>query len=209
MTQTVVGIFTNTHRAEEALAEIEDAGFIVKDMPITGKKGGSKQEKREQANGFIIGEGMVKGALSGLILGGVIGFFVARGIVAIPGITNLFFATALVEAMGITGALIPVISGLLTGTIAGGFLGALISVCIPSQEEDSEQSSLENSIVLAVVAADGQVNDLRQILTDHNAIRVDSVPVNYAEHPGFGNNGMHYAHFHGDDLKKHQKFIDH
>src|SRR5262249_39837932 len=72
------------------------------------------------------------GVVGGGLLGGVVGWLVGIGALAIPGIGPVVAGGALATAFGIAGG--TAVAGAGIGAAAGGILGALIGMGIPEEE---------------------------------------------------------------------------
>ena len=75
MEKTVVGIFTDTHHAEEALEELQNAGIANSDISYAYAT--ENKVVIEEGDGTKAGEGAVEGVGTGAILGGLAGLGVS------------------------------------------------------------------------------------------------------------------------------------
>lgn len=196
MAKTILGIFQNQANAEEALTELEDAGYNVKDISIIMKDRGQAEALRS-STGANIGEGVAEGVTTGAVIGGLAGLLIGVGAIAIPGVGALLIGGPLSAALGLTGAAATTVSGAATGAIAGGLLGALVNLGLPEENAREYETRIrEGGILLAVPVSNTQVGEVRGVFTEHNATKIDSVTEQENEEHGHA----HHQHFHGGDM---------
>lgn len=173
MAQTVLGIFSDTQDAENALSELEENGFNPKDISIVMR---DQREARKvgENTGAKVTAGAVSGATTGGILGALVGFVVATGI--LPGIGAIFIGGPLAAALGLTGAAATTVSGAATGVVAGGLLGALMSLGLSKNDAEAYQESImQGGILVAVPAMTNEATQVRGILEDNGADKIRSI----------------------------------
>jgi len=136
---TVVGIFTDLSKAEQAAQALRDAGFrrdrinlIVRDR---GKSGGQTTTNGEETHAE---EGAATGAITGGVAGSILG--IALGSVLLPGLGTVL-ATSV--AAGLLGGA--------TGAAAGGLIGGLIGLGIPEKEAHGYAREVEEGRILLTV----------------------------------------------------------
>jgi hypothetical protein len=98
MAKTVVGVFDRFLLAEDAIQELERAGFPRNDISIVisivaGNQGGDRASKTADS-----GAGMVAGAGAGAAIGGVAGLILGLGALAIPGVGPILAAGPIAAA---------------------------------------------------------------------------------------------------------------
>src|SRR5438128_4822924 len=100
---TVVGVFTDRARAEEAVQELHNAGFTNDQIGFAAREGDAASRATAPGDSTEAGERAAKGLVSGGIIGAILGAL----------------ATGLIPGIG------PVVAGgLLAGIVGGGVLGA-------------------------------------------------------------------------------------
>jgi hypothetical protein len=139
--RTVVGLFRERSRAEDAIRDLEEAGFTNEQIGVVTRDGtdpagqptGSGRQRPEAAPdekevGRIVEEtasGMAEGASIGAITGGVIGGLVGLiGSLLVPGLGPVL----------VGGVLASTLMGLGLGAATGGLIGALVGMGIPEED---------------------------------------------------------------------------
>jgi hypothetical protein len=130
MERTIIGVFSNRDKAEEAITDLRALG--INDSDISYIYSSEGQTVTEDGGGTKAGSGAAAGATTGTILGAIAGLAVANGI--LPGLGSLFVAGPLAAALGLTGAAATTAAGAVTGLAAGGFLGALMGLGVKEEE---------------------------------------------------------------------------
>ncbi len=140
----VFGIYATRAQVEEAVDQLRSAGYRPTDISLLLPENlGTKDlahEKHTKAP-----EGVATGATSGAVLGGIFGWLVGIGALAIPGLGPFIAAGPIVAAL----------SGVGAGAAVGGIAGALIGLGIPEYEAKRYAGMVrEGSILLSVHADD-------------------------------------------------------
>jgi len=153
---TVVGIFTDVSKAEQAAQALRDAGFrrdrinvIVRD------RGQAKGTTSSNGSETYAEEGAATGAITGGIAGTILG--VALGTVLLPGLGTVL-ATSV--AAGLLGGA--------TGATAGGLIGGLIGLGIPEKEATGYAKEIEEGRVLLTVRS-SRPDEVRAVLRRYGA----------------------------------------
>ena len=173
MAKMIIGVFSETEEAENAISELEKKDYNPKDISIIMKErdGGKKLAKKSGAD---IGSKTISDATTGGIIGALAGMLVAAGVV--PGIGALFVGGPLVAALGLGGAAASTVSGAATGLLAGGVVGVLRGLGIAGKDAaDYEKSVKEGGILVAVPALYGAEGEVLDILDKHGADKIRSV----------------------------------
>src|SRR5690348_16572706 len=122
---TVVGVFHDAEDARDAIEALKDAGFAAGDIGLLAHDRERGRELAEETGTRShAGEGAATGLVAGGILGGVGGWLVGIGALAIPGIGPFIAAGALGTAL----------AGAAVGAGVGAVAGALIGLGIPEEE---------------------------------------------------------------------------
>ena len=171
---TVLGIFADRPFAENALTQLEEAGYNPKDMSIVMKDQATAQHIASNSGANVTG-GALSGAATGAVVGGLAGLLVGMGAIAIPGLGAFLIGGPIAVALGLSGAAATTISGATTGAIAGGILGALMGLGLPEQDARVyEQHINEGGILLAVPAVEEEIAEVKDVLHQCHATQIRS-----------------------------------
>src|SRR5437870_304083 len=116
----VIGVFEDLPRAEGAIRELQEAGFLDSQMGLVMRPEASRPLDTTKSAEPHAGQG----AAAGLVAGGLLGGLLAAGTVMLPGIGPVLAA----------GVLATTVVGATAGAAAGGLVGALIGMGIPEEE---------------------------------------------------------------------------
>lgn len=166
--EQVSGIFNsydNTNSLVEALyqAGIQDQDISVLMSDQTRQNFTNNNDALRSLDNNKVPEGVSAGAVSGGLLGALIGGLTLIGSVAIPG-------AGLLAAGPIVGAL----TGGAIGATSGGLIGALIGAGIPEEEAREYEQALENqgNIVVIAYVPEEKVNAIKSIFERYGAKQV-------------------------------------
>ncbi len=138
--ETVVGVFDDPGDAERALDALKAAGFRPEDVGVVARdtreigRGETSAPAEESGN-------PTGGLLAGGMIGGVAGWLIGIGALAIPGLGPIMAAGALATTLG----------GAALGAAAGGLIGALVAMGIPEEEARGYEASVRGGSVLLTV----------------------------------------------------------
>jgi hypothetical protein len=163
-TTTVVGIFETHTKAEEAIRELQNSGFDMRQLSIVGKD----YHTEEQVVGYYnAGDRMKYWGKMGAFWGGVWGWLVGAAFFAVPGIGPVLVA----------GPLVAWIVGALEGAVVVGGLsaigGGLYSLGIPKNSVLEMETAIKADQFLVVAhgtAAD--VDKAKAILSAQGASKL-------------------------------------
>ena len=154
---TIVGLFEDAARAQQAVEELRGAGFGDEDVGFAVRRGeGPAGETDRGERGTNAPEGATAGAVTGGVLGGVLG---AAAALLIPGLGPVIAGGILAATLG----------GAAAGAAAGGLLGALAGLGIPEEEAHFYQREFEAGRAIVTVHADGRHEEVAAILRRHGA----------------------------------------
>lgn len=177
MLKTVLGVFHDRVNAEDAISELEDAGYNPKDISIIMRDSKDAASFAE-ATGTDVATGAATGATTGAVVGGLTGLLIGVGAITVPGIGALLIGGPLAAALGLTGAATTTVSGAATGALAGGIIGALTGLGVSrSDAEIYEKHITEGAILLAVPATHVEEFQVRNILEQYGAIDINTVTI--------------------------------
>ena len=161
MAQMVVGLFEDSKKAGNAVAELKQEGF-TDDISVIAKDPEDMEVTSHQVKQDL-SDGTASGAVTGGVLGGLVGLLVGVGTVALPGLGTLIVAGPLAAAWGLTGAA--------AGAITGGIVGALVDAGIPEERAREYEEAIKRGQVVVAVTADREDEPaIRRILDKHNAV---------------------------------------
>lgn len=179
MAKMIIGVFSETEEAENAISELEKNEYNPKDISIIMKERDSGK-KLAKKSGADVTSKTVSDATTGGVIGALAGMLVAAGIV--PGIGALFVGGPLVAALGLGGAAASTLSGAATGVLAGGVIGVLRGLGIATKDAATYEKSIkEGGILIAVPAHHGSEGEVLDILDKHGADKIRSVDYGESE----------------------------
>jgi hypothetical protein len=151
MARPVVGVFSNSQSAEQAILDLKQAGFDTNQIGLLMRNRGEAKDVASDTGVRAAG-----GAITGGVLGGALGtILAATGAFVIPGIGPFVSAGVLATA----------IAGGAVGAIAGGLVG----LGIPREEADYYESRVRAGDTLVTVDSQGNEMEARQILLRNGA----------------------------------------
>ncbi len=173
--KTIFGIYTNRDNAENAISDLETAGYRTKDISLVMRDTDEAHDISD-TTGVDVAEGAVTGATTGAVVGGIAGLLVGVGTIAIPGIGGILIGGPLAAALGLTGAAATTVSGAATGAVAGGIIGALMGFGIPREQAEVYESKIrEGAILLAVPTYADREDEVWNIMEQNGATDINSV----------------------------------
>jgi uncharacterized membrane protein len=148
---TVVGVFTDRAKAEQAIQVLERAGFTDQQIGFVrpGEQTGREAEV-ETATRVAAGVG------GGGVIGGIIGAAIS---LLIPGVGPAIAGGILAATLG----------GAAIGAAAGGIAGALANMGVPEEEARYYQNELHSGRTLVVVRAGDRHQEARDVLHQYGA----------------------------------------
>jgi hypothetical protein len=136
----VVGIFQNRTQAETAVERLKAAAFSGQDISVLfPDKGSTTTFAKEE--GTKASEDALKGVSTGGILGGLTGWLVGIGALAIPGLGPFIAAGPIMGLLG----------GAALGGTVGGLTGALIGMGVPEEKARQYETGIKQGHILITV----------------------------------------------------------
>lgn len=162
----VVGIFPNRENLQNTIQALKDANFDMERVSLLARNiedvEGAKEITEKQGNEAQEGAGI--GASTGTVLGGVGGFLIGVGLLAIPGVGPILAAGAEIGALGST------LAGAGIGAATGGIVGALIGLGIPEEKAKVYNERIKaGDYLLMVSGSDDKVEQAASIMRDRHA----------------------------------------
>ncbi|MEC4984344.1 MAG: DUF1269 domain-containing protein [Oscillatoria sp. PMC 1068.18] len=156
-----VGVFKKRSDIEDVIRDIKGAGFDMERVSILARNledvEGSKEITETHGNEAKEGAGI--GATTGTVLGGIGGFLVGVGLLAIPGIGPILAAGAEISALAST------LAGAGIGAASGGIIGALVGLGIPEEKAKIYEDRVKAGDYLIMVSGtDNDINRVRDLM---------------------------------------------
>jgi uncharacterized protein (TIGR02271 family) len=155
---TVVGMFEDRRRAEEAVHALKQAGFRDEQIGLV-RRG---EEKEIHAGGTHAAEGAVAGAAAGAGVAALVSLGMSFGVIPVIGPILAVgpLAAALLSAAG--------------GAAAAGMVGALVGMGIPEEEALFYEREVHGGRTMVTVTADGRAEEAWAILARYGAFNRQS-----------------------------------
>ena len=139
----VYGIYPNRLAVEKAVDQLRAAGFRNSDISVLFPQGGGTKEFAVEKD-TKAPEGAARGAGTGVVVGGTLGWLMGAGILAIPGLGPFIAA----------GPIMAVLAGAGAGGVVGGITGALVGMGIPEYEANRYEGRIKKGGILLSIHAD-------------------------------------------------------
>lgn len=152
-----VGVFKRREDLESAIHALRDAGIHKDRISLIARHVEDVKGADDIKGGNEAQEGAGIGATTGTVLGGVGGFLVGAGILAIPGVGPVLAAGVGISEIAAT------LAGAGIGAAAGGLVGALVGAGIPEDRAKVYNERIKAGDYLLMV--DGTTDDLNQVET--------------------------------------------
>ncbi len=153
----VYGVFANRGEVEKAVDRLRKDGFNSNDISVVFPDRELNKEFAIEKN-TKAPEGALTGGGTGLVIGGILGWLVGIGTLAIPGVGPLIAAGPIVAALAGAGV----------GSAVGGIAGALIGLGVPELEAKRYEEEIKRGRILVSVhlASVGMAHQARKVLED-------------------------------------------
>jgi uncharacterized membrane protein len=150
--KTVVALFNHLDDAYHAVDALKNEGFTRDDISLVSRDQNNEYSRylstRDQKSENV-GGGAATGAGVGAVLGGIAGFLVSIGALAIPGIGPIVAA----------GPILATLTGAGMGAAAGGVVGALVGLGIPEEDAGYYAEGVKGGGSLVVVHTNAERAD--------------------------------------------------
>jgi len=196
--KTIVGMFDNFGDAQQAVNELERAGFghdhvsIVANQNATGY---SEAVADDPGVGDRVAHGVgdaVKGAVKGGVIGGLTGLAASIALAMIPGVGPVLAAGPLAATLG----------GATLGATAGGIIGGLTGLGVPENEAHYYSEGLRRGGTLVTVTAeDSMAEQAAQIINRYNPVDIERRG-DYYRSTGFTNYNTDAQPFSHDEIAR-------
>lgn len=163
MADTVIGIFSDSKKAGNAVSEFVDKGF-TNDITVVAKEDVMGDTNVHEVKKDVT-EGATAGAVAGATVGGLAGLLSGVASFVVPGVGLLIY-----------GPLATFLSGLTAGALTGGLMGGLVDYGIPEEKAKVYQQRLEAGEVLVGVSTNNMTTDDAQaVLETHGADEIEVI----------------------------------
>jgi hypothetical protein len=154
----VAGVFDDTQRAEQAIADLYKAGFALDKIDMVTRSQGETSATPDFAAQKTAADGAITGAATGAGIGAVAGAAAAAAMMLIPGVGIVLGA----------GLLAGVIGGAALGATGGSLIGPFIALEMPEEDARYYANAVQDDgrTVVLVQTPNRQV-DARAILNRH------------------------------------------
>jgi len=161
---TVVGVFEDRRRANEAVSALQAAGFTQSEIGVAMRHDGTGDYADLQTYGSHLESGTMAGVLSGLGLGALAGVGVLAGVIPVVG-----------PAIA-AGTLGVILSNAAAGAGIVGLAGALIGAGVPEHEATYYHNEFEAGRAIVTVEAGSRAAEAKGILRNAGAYDMETRP---------------------------------
>lgn len=161
----VIGLLPNMGAVRQALEALRARGISDEQIGLAMRQ--AEERVTDEENPSPTAQDATTGMVGGGIIGGLAGLLTTTGIVAIPGLAPLLAGGSLIGLLGATGASIVAASGL--GAVAGGLVGALISINVPETAAKHYADAVHQGQILISVKTEGEPAEIEQLLASLGA----------------------------------------
>jgi uncharacterized protein (TIGR02271 family) len=148
----IVGVFETKARADQAIEDLQAAGFDENKIGMVYRDEDGKTVKTGAADETHAEEGAVAGAVAGAAGGALVGAGIIAGVIPVIGP---------VLALGTLGTVLVNAAG---GAAIAGLTGALIGWGIPEEDAEYYENEVKMGRYLVTVEADGRALEAREVL---------------------------------------------
>ena len=141
----VIGTFSDLDQAEEAVAQLQSAGFSDEQIGVISR-GYLVRERLASQTGDEALSGAGAGALTGSAIGGLLGLLAGGVSITVPVAGPLLAGGILTTFLG----------GAAAGAVYGGLAGILIGLGISREEAEFYAANIEQGGVMIFVEAEGE-----------------------------------------------------
>ena len=166
MKTTIIGVYTDRNKAENAIISLNKVGIHNDERSCisTNRDGDVKDSQTVDK----MESSAVTGGATGAAIGLLAGLVLANGV--LPGIGSVLVAGPLVELLGITAIASTVIIGTVGGAVLGGIVGALIKLGVTDVDAIIYEEHLMSGNVLVIARTDSR--EAKEVLIKHGGAEV-------------------------------------
>lgn len=162
MEHLVVGYFTDSESAGDAVAELKEAGF-TDDVSVVARDEETGEMRSHEIKNDVT-DGTATGAATGGVLGALAGLLGTSTPVAVAGVGTLLMFGPLTTLLAAA-----------VGAAAGGLVGGLVDAGVPETDAQRFSESISRGDVIVSVSVDPADSDKAEaIMLDYGATEVGS-----------------------------------
>ena len=163
---TVFALVSDVNQAETAVLALRNAGYSPDAISLLSPNNNTGLDDVKTVNATKAPEGAVAGATTLGVLGGIGGFLIGIGALAIPGVGPFIAAGPIMAAL----------SGVAIGATVGGVAGGLVGMGVPEYEAKSYDASVKAGKTLVAVHCldSAQAAQVRDILSKSGATDIST-----------------------------------
>jgi uncharacterized membrane protein len=177
--KTVVGLYDHINDAYRAVDALKDAGYRGEEISLISRDEANeysryidRDDRSRTETDKDVSDGAAAGAGIGAVLGGLSGFLIGLGALAIPGIGPIVAAGPIVSALAGAGI----------GAVAGGLIGALVDLGIPEEEANIYAEAVRRGGTLVLVQTSDEMADrAADILNRFDPVDTESRATDYRQ----------------------------
>jgi len=154
---TVVGVFNDASKAQEAIRALKEAGFREDEIGVISQDKTAPAAKGKKTKGSHVAEGAVAGVATGAGVGALWALGIAANI--LPGIGPVIAG----------GLLASVLASAAGGAAVAGVVGALVGLGIPEEEAQYYEGEFKAGRTIVTVKANGRFDEAWSILNRFGA----------------------------------------
>lgn len=158
---TVVGVFTDHEKAQQAVRELKSIGFTENQIGVARRGGDENRtvpsDVADAGDESYAGEGTAAGLATGAGIGALWGLGIIAGV--LPAIGPAIAG----------GTLAAILSSAAAGAVAAGLGGALIGLGLSKEEADYYNTEFEAGRTVVTVSAGDRVADAESILLNYGS----------------------------------------
>jgi len=158
--QTVVGLFESITQAEQAIRELNQAGYSDEQIGVLTDESAIQAHAARETGARDVAEDAVKSGVTGAAIGGLTGILGTLAAVSIPGLGPALVGGALASYV-IGGA-----GGAGVGWLVGNLLGGSVDIAHNRQKAAEYAERIRNGGVLVTVLAEGVLADKAQAIME-------------------------------------------
>lgn len=157
MSKITVGLFSDSKQAGDAVGKLKDMGYTDKISVVAKDENQNYIDTQTHQVKDTTTNATTGGAFTGSLVGGVLGFLVGAGAVAVPG------------GFVVLGTLATTLIGIGGGATLGALTGALIDAGVPEEQVTIFSDRLAAGDVAVIVeSSDDKAEEVEKVMKNHN-----------------------------------------
>lgn len=173
MNKIILGLFQTYETASHVFDDLVANGYSPRDISIVSREDTLRTLINDNKDNT---KGIGDAAAAGGIIGGLLGLLAGTGAIVIPGLGALLIAGPIAAAFGLTGVAATTASGVMTGLLAGGLIGALKELGLDEIKATTFSNKIkEGFILLAISCVERDEDKVRSKLELHKAEHITTL----------------------------------